>query len=255
MRLSLQKAQQGNQKVRNQIVSDNVGLIYMVLKRFSGRGYEMEDLFQIGAIGLMKAVDRFDLSREFAFSTYAVPMIIGEIQRFLRDDGMIHLSRNLKDNARKIAIVREKMKKIDNAEPTLEDLRKATGLTKEEILEAMEGTKEVESIYRKVGAESDRGEKSLTLADQLVDERCSESRLVDEITVRQILERLPEREQKLVRQRYMEGKTQTEVAKALGMNQVAVSRLEKKILLQLRREFGYNGEGGETRASRKEKNK
>lgn len=225
------KAQKGDMDARNLIVSENVGLIYMVLKRFGGRGYDMEDLFQIGAIGLLKAVDRFDLEREFAFSTYAVPMIIGEIQRFLRDDGMIHVSRQLKEHARKIAIVREQFKKTANAEPTLKELEEATGISQEDILLALDATTEVESIYRPMG------EGEWTLADQLVDEHSSEAKLIDKITVSQMLESLNDKERKLLLLRYMEGKTQTEVAHMLEMNQVAVSRLEKKILLELRRKF------------------
>lgn len=238
---AFRRAQGGDREIRNQIVSDNMGLIYMVLKRFGGRGYDMEELFQIGAIGLLKAVDRFDLTREFAFSTYAVPMIIGEIQRFLRDDGMIHISRQMKEHARKISVIREQLKKTVNHEPTLAELEEATGLTREEIITAMEVTAEVESIYRPIGTSGESGDgKTLTIADQLVDEHSSENKIINEITVRQMLEGLEEKERSLLTLRYMEGKTQTEVAKILDMNQVAVSRLERKILLQLRRKFDYN---------------
>lgn len=231
---TFRKAQSGDREVRNQIISDNVGLVYMVLKRFGGRGYDMEELFQIGSIGLLKAVERFDISKEYAFSTYAVPLIIGEIKRFLRDDGMIHISRQLKENARKIALVRERLKKTENHEPTISELEEATGLSKEDLLTALEVTTEVESIYRPIAA------SDVTIADQLIDEQSSEARIIDELTVKQILEKLDVKERQLVTMRYMEGKTQTEVAEVLHMNQVAVSRLEKKILLHLRRQFDYN---------------
>ncbi len=231
---TFRKAQAGDRGIRNQIISENVGLVYMVLKRFSGRGYDMEELFQIGSIGLLKAVERFDVSKDYAFSTYAVPLIIGEIKRFLRDDGMIHVSRQIKENAGKIASVKERLKKTKNHEPTLLELEEATGLTKEELITALEGTAEVESIYRPI-ASSDA-----TLADQLVDEQYSETRIINELTVRQLLEKLDLRDRTLVTMRYLEGKTQTEVAAALQMNQVAVSRLEKKILLHLRKQFDYN---------------
>ena len=232
---SIQKAQNGDKAERDYLVTANTGLVYMVLKRFSNRGYEQEDLFQIGVIGLMKAIDKFDVSREFSFSTYAVPMIIGEIRRFLRDDGMIHVSRQVKDNARRIAVVKEEMKKTLNTDPTIEDLVSATGLTVEEILVAMEATTEIESIYQPVGNQSD-GSK-LLLADQLEDQQTGEMDLINRITVKQMLDTLETRERRLIELRYLEGKTQMESAKVLGMNQVAVSRLEKKILIFLRQQF------------------
>lgn len=234
-RISIQKAQDGDKKSRDRLVTENVGLIYMVLKRFSNRGMEQEDLFQIGVIGLIKAIDKFDVSKELSFSTYAVPMIIGEIRRFLRDDGMIHVSRQIKDNARKIAIVKEELKKSNNHDPTMKELAEATGLTLEEILAAMEATSEVESIYQPIGCQSDGSQ--LLIADQLEDTKKNEMELINRITVSQMLESLGERERRLIELRYIEGKTQSESAKVLEMNQVAVSRLEKKILLQLRNQF------------------
>lgn len=234
-RISIQKAQDGDKKSRDRLVTENVGLIYMVLKRFSNRGMEQEDLFQIGVIGLIKAIDKFDVSKELSFSTYAVPMIIGEIRRFLRDDGMIHVSRQIKDNARKIAIVKEELKKSNNHDPTMKELAEATGLTLEEILAAMEATSEVESIYQPIGCQSDGSQ--LLIADQLEDTKKNEMELINRITVSQMLESLGERERRLIELRYIEGKTQSESAKVLEMNQVAVSRLEKKVLLQLRNQF------------------
>ncbi|MGN1156412.1 MAG: sigma-70 family RNA polymerase sigma factor [Agathobacter sp.] len=232
---SILKAQNGDKAERDLLVTANTGLVYMVLKRFSNRGHEQEDLFQIGVIGLMKAIDKFDVTREFSFSTYAVPMIIGEIRRFLRDDGIIHVSRQVKDNARRIAIVKEELKKTKNTDPTIEELVEATGLTVEEILMATQATTEVESIYQPVGNQSD-GSK-LLLADQLEDQQTGETDLINRITVTQMLNTLESKERRLIELRYLEGKTQTESAKILGMNQVAVSRLEKKILLFLRQQF------------------
>ncbi len=234
-RLSIQKAQNGDKAERDALVTANTGLVYMVLKRFHNRGAEAEDLFQIGVIGLMKAIDKFDTSMEFSFSTYAVPMIIGEIKRFLRDDGIIHVSRQIKDNARRIAVVKEELKKTSNHDPTIEELMVATGLSVDEIVVAMEATTEVESIYQPVGGPSDSGQ--LVLADQLEDGKARETELIDRITVAQMLETLEEKERRLIELRYLEGKTQMESAKELGMNQVAVSRLEKKILLFLRKQF------------------
>lgn len=234
-KLSIQKAQNGDKEERDALVTANMGLVYMVLKRFINRGHEQEDLFQIGIIGLMKAIDKFDVSREFSFSTYAVPMIIGEIRRFLRDDGIIHVSRQVKDNARRIAIVKEEWRKTKSCDPTLEELGQETGLSVEEIVVAMEATTEVESIYQPVGSNKDGSQ--LVLADQLEDNKTGETELINRITVVQMLDTLEEKERRLIELRYLEGKTQTESAKALGMNQVAVSRLEKKILLFLRQQF------------------
>ena len=234
-RISIQKAQNGDVEERNVLITENTGLVYMVLKRFANRGYEQEDLFQIGVIGLMKAIDKFDLTRDFSFSTYAVPMIIGEIKRFLRDDGLIHISRQIKDNARRIAIVKEELKKTQNTDPTIEQLMERTGLSTEEILSAIEATRDVESIYQPVGNQTD-GSK-LVLADQIEDDKTGEVDLINRITVSQMLATLDVKERRLIELRYLEGKTQTESAKVLGMNQVAVSRLEKKILLFLRQQF------------------
>lgn len=234
-KLSIWKAQNGDKEERDALVTANIGLIYMVLKRFTSRGYEKEDLFQIGVIGLLKAIDKFDLSRELSFSTYAVPMIIGEIRRFLRDDGIIHVSRQIKDNARKIAIVKEELKKINNCDPTVEELARATELTPDEILMAIEATTEVESIYQPIGSGSDGSQ--MILADQLEDSKKNETELINRITVIQMLDSLEEKDRKLIELRYMEGKTQSESAKILGMNQVAVSRLEKRILLTLRKQL------------------
>lgn len=234
-RVMLQKAQEGDKEVRDTLITENMGLIYMVLKRFTGRGVEQEDLFQIGVIGLMKAIDKFDVTREWSFSTYAVPMIIGEIRRFLRDDGMLHVSRQIKDNARKIAMAKEELKKRNKYEPTMQELMEATGLSAEEMLAAMEASTEVESIYQPIGQASDGA--VLCVIDQLEDTKKNEQELINRITVSQLLESLEERERCLIELRYMEGKTQSESAKLLGMNQVAVSRLEKKILLRLRQQF------------------
>ena len=229
---SIQKAQTGDKIARDALVTGNLGLIYMVIKRFGGRGYEQEDLFQIGAIGLIKAIDKFDVTRELSFSTYAVPMIIGEIKRFLRDDGMIHVSRQMKDHARKIAQIKEELKKMNNFDPTIEELSEATGLRKDEILMAMEATAEISSIYQPIEVGKD-GNQTM-LVEQLEDAKKGESELIDRITIVQLLDRLERNERKLIELRYLEGKTQSESARLLGMNQVAVSRLEKKILLGLR---------------------
>ena len=234
-KLAILKAQNGDRLERDTLVTANMGLVYMVIKRFANRGYEQEDLFQIGVIGLLKAIDRFDVSTNFTFSTYAVPLIIGEIRRFLRDDGMIHVSRQIKDNIRKITIAKENLKKQNYAEPTMNELVKETGLSLEEIVVAMEAVSEVESIDQPIGGKSDGS--LTTIADQMEDRKRSETELINRITVSQMLDSLEGKERKLIELRYLEGKTQTESAKLLGMNQVGVSRLEKKILLFLRKQL------------------
>ena len=234
-RLSIAKAQNGDKAERDALITSNMGLVYMVLKRFSNRGQEQEDLFQIGMIGLIKAIDKFDLSRELSFSTYAVPMIIGEIRRFLRDDGMIHVSRQIKDNARKIAAAKEELRKRSAHDATMAELAEMTGLDIEEIVVAMEATTEVESIYEPVHSQTEGG--ALLVIDQLEDTKRSEIDLVNRITVVQMLDSLGERERHLIELRYLQGKTQNESAKILEMNQVAVSRLEKKVLMSLRKQL------------------
>ena len=234
-RISIQKAQAGDKERRDMLVTENIGLIYMVLRRFHNRGVMEEDLFQIGAIGLLKAIDKFDVSRELSFSTYAVPMIIGEIRRFLRDDGMLHVSRQIKDNARKIAIAKEELYKKQKHDPTLQELMEITGLSSEDILAAMEASTEVESIYQPIGHTPEGGQ--LCIADQLEDKKKMEQELINRIAVKQMLEGLSEKERMLIQLRYMEGKTQSESAKVLEMNQVGVSRLEKKILVRLRQQL------------------
>lgn len=232
-RIAIQKAQEGDKEERDALVADNIGLVYMVIKRFHGRGCETEDLFQIGVIGLLKAIDKFDVNRELSFSTYAVPMIIGEIRRFLRDDGMIHVSRQIKENARRIAIVKERLKKENNCDPTIEELMQETGLSADEILMAIEATTEIESIYQPIANGKDGGQ--VMIADYLMDSGKGEAELIDHITVTQLLDSLNEKDRKLMILRFWEGKTQSESAKLLGMNQVAVSRLEKRILLTLKK--------------------
>lgn len=230
---AIAEAQKGDREVRERLINENMGLVHMVAGRFQGRGVDIEELSQIGAIGLIKAIDRFDPSLRYAFSTYAVPLIMGEIRRFLRDDGMIHVSRQIKENARKIAVVREQFKKADNREPTMEELSGETGLTYEDIIMAIRAGSEVESIQRVVGGE----EKGFTVEEMLEDGQRFESPILDHIALEQVLKELGEREANLIRLRYLENRTQAQVARILGMNQVAVSRLEKKVLSQMRKKL------------------
>ena len=221
---------------RKRMVEENIGLIHMVLKRFAGRGYEMEDLFQIGAIGLMKAVQRFDPTLGYSFSTYAVPVIIGEIRRFLRDDGLVHISRKIKDDLRLVAQSSEQIRNELMREPTIAELQEKTGLSKEEIVLAMEAGYEVESLSKPIGIGSGKDSREgqeMLLQDKLLDERFSQDQLLDVLLLRQGIGRLQEEEQRLIRYRYLCGKTQMETAQLMEMNQVAVSRMEKKVLQKL----------------------
>ena len=234
-RKAIEEAQKGDRKIRDALVSENMGLVYMVAKRFQGRGVEEEELTQIGAIGLIKAIDKFDPELPYTFSTYAVPMIMGEIRRFLRDDNMIHISRQVKENARKIAIVKEKMKKIENKDPTLEELQRETGLSYEDLVVAMESSVGVESISKPVAGEDSVG--ALTIADQLEDKKTFEGPILNRIALQQVMDELDEGEVRLISLRYMQNHTQAEVAQILGTNQVAVSRQERHILGKLRKKL------------------
>ena len=186
---------------------------------------------QIGSIGLMKAIDKFDTSFDVKFSTYAVPMIAGEIKRFLRDDGMIKVSRSLKETAGKAYMMREILEKKNGREPTLEEISAEIGATREDIVLAMESAAEVESLHKTIY----QGDgNAISLMDRLEDQRNPNEELLNHMVLNELLKGLPQEERTLIRMRYFEEKTQTEVAKALGMSQVQVSRYEKKILKKLR---------------------
>ena len=235
----IQQAHEGDKSARDELVSENLGLVRAVARRFDNRGHDREELFQIGCIGLMKAIDKFDLSLNLAFSTYAVPMIMGEIRRFLRDDGMVKVSRTLKENAYKVHKAREWLCKELGREPNLVEVSAATGLSNEEIVMATEANREVESLYQPV-YEKDGDE--LLLIDQLCGrekedftrEEPEKEAVLNQMVIDQLLSLLNGQERKLIELRYFENKTQTEVAAELKMSQVQVSRLEKKILLRLR---------------------
>lgn len=228
------KSHQGDKKARETLVEENIGLVYTVVRRFLGRGIEMEDLVQIGSIGLIKAIDKFDLSYSVKFSTYAVPMISGEIKRFLRDDGMIKVSRSLKENALKAFGAREQLEKRMGREPTINEISEEIGLAREEIVLALESVSEVESIYKTIY----QGDGSaISLVDKLEEKDNPNERLLDHMVLYEVLGTLEDKEKRLIEMRYFEEKTQNQVAAALSMTQVQVSRLEKKILKKMRGRF------------------
>jgi len=229
------KAQEGSQEARELLVEKNLGLVHHIVKRFLGRGYDAEDLFQIGSIGLIKSIDKFDLSYDVKFSTYAVPMITGEIKRFLRDDGMVKVSRTIKENGWRIRQAQEKIAGEKGRDATLSEIEKETGIEKEDIVLALEAGAEVESIHRPV-YQPDGSE--VYLVDRLPEKRNDNEVLLNHLVLEKLLNELDERERRLICLRYFEDKTQTEVAKQMGITQVQVSRLEKKILLRMRSLLG-----------------
>ena len=227
----IQKSHDGDERARAQIVEENVGLIWCVVRRFLGRGIESEDLFQIGSIGLLKAIDKFDFSFNVKFSTYAVPMISGEIQRFLRDDGIIKVSRSLKEMAYKAYIAKENLQEKYQREPTLDELAKHMQVEKEELVMALDACGEVESIYKPV-YQKDGNEVSLL--ERLEEKEPQEEKILDRMVLGQLLNELEKEERQIIYLRYFENKTQSEIGKSLGISQVQVSRLEKKILKRMR---------------------
>lgn len=228
----IEQAHKGDKKAREALVEENLGLVHHIVKRFQGRGYDSEDLFQIGSIGLMKAIDHFDTSFEVRFSTYAVPMIAGEVKRFLRDDGMVKVSRTLKENAYKVAMATNELLQRYGRTPTFEEVLKETGLRDEDAVLAMEASSEVESIYKTV-YQSDGND--ILLVDTIMDEGDRKhEEILNQMLLKQLLAELPEKERELIVLRYFREKTQMEVARILGITQVQVSRLEKKILERMR---------------------
>ncbi len=233
----LRLAQEGDKEARDRLVQDNIGLVWSIVKRFGNRGYELEDLFQIGCIGLIKAVDKFDNSFDVRFSTYAVPLIMGEIKRFMRDDGMVKISRTVKENGWKISKAIQKLSQRFGREPTMEEIAEETMMEKEDIVLALEANGEVESIYKSV-YQNDGSE--VYLIDQISDsesESGSVETMINNMVLEQMISELSEIERNIIIMRYFQERTQTEIAKKLGISQVQVSRLEKKILINLRKKI------------------
>lgn len=232
----IKRAKEGDQNARNQVASENLGLVWSVVRRFSGRGYDLDDLYQIGCIGLLKCIDKFELSYDVKFSTYAVPMIMGEIKRFLRDDGMVKVSRSLKETAYKVYVTRERMVNEMGMEPTLEELASCLEIDKEDIVVAMEASSEVESIYKTIYQNDGN---SIYLIDKLVSVEDESQKAVNQLALEELMSDLDEKEKKIITMRYFEDKTQTEIAKIVGISQVQVSRIEKKVLLKMREQINH----------------
>ena len=227
----IRRAQNGDKEASERLVTENAGLIWSVAKRFLGRGTEAEDLYQLGCLGFLKAVEGFDLEFGTQFSTYAVPKISGEIRRFLRDDGAIKVSRSLKERSAAVRSARALLGSALGREPSIKELSDHLGLAPEDIAQAEAATREVESIHRECG------EEGFTLENVLTDTE-SEERMLEKIALRQAIAELPEREKCVISLRYFHGLTQDRVAKVLDVSQVQVSRIEKKAIGILRDKIG-----------------
>lgn len=227
----IRRSQDGDKAARETLIEENLGLVHHVVKRFLGRGVEAEDLFQIGAVGLVKAVDRFDLSFGVRFSTYAVPMIAGEIKRFLRDDSMIKVSRSLKELAARAARLREQLFMERGVEPGVEELARELKVEPEELVQAMDSSSEVESLQKIVCQGEGEG---LSLMERVEQGKDEQEELLRRMLLEELLSSLEPKERRLIVLRFFYDRTQTQVADELGMSQVQVSRLEKKILSALK---------------------
>jgi len=223
----ISKAQAGDREACELLVTENAGLIWSVARRFMGRGTEPDDLYQLGCLGFLKAVEGFDLEFGTQFSTYAVPKIAGEIRRFLRDDGAVKVSRGLKEQAAAIKSVRSRLTSALGREPTIQEISRQTGFSPEEIALAETATAATESIQRETGEEGFSLEHILTDTE-------SEEKMVEKIALRQAIEALPERERTVIQLRYFHSLTQQRVARVLDVSQVQVSRIEKKAIAMLR---------------------
>lgn len=241
------RSQAGERDAREVLIEKNLGLVHHIVRRFANRGHDLEDLFQIGTIGLIKAIDKFDLSLGLKFSTYAVPMITGEIKRFLRDDGMVKVSRTIKENGMKVSAARQKLQGILGREPSIQEIEEETGMDREDIVLAMEASIEVESIYSAVyqddGSEvylvdkvvrGSGGSVGSSMVGIYSSEDSEKEELLNHMLLKQLMDTLEPSERELICMRYFQNKTQMEIASVLGISQVQVSRMEKKILLRMR---------------------
>ena len=226
----LRKARNGDKKAREELINCNLRLVLSVIQRFQNRGESMDDLFQVGVIGLIKAIDNFNLDLDVKFSTYAVPMCIGEIRRFLRDDNPVRVSRSMRDTAYKAMQVKETLINKNQKEPTIEEIAKELGMKKSDVVLALEAIVDPVSLYEPVYND---GGDTIYVMDQVGDSNC-DSDWIDEIMIKDEIENLDNRERNILYLRFMQGKTQMEVAKEVGISQAQVSRLEKNALKRIK---------------------
>lgn len=227
-------AKEGNTEALNKLIEANLPLVTSISKKFTNRGYEYEDIYQIGCMGLVKAIKNFDEKYNVKFSTYAVPMIIGEIKRFLRDDGMIKVSRNVKSLAKKLHFDKEALTKKLNREPTVEELAQFSGMDKEEILFALESSASMQYLYEVI--HQDDGSPVL-LIDKLSENSIEDKNITEKLALKEALRNLDTKSRQIIVLRYFKDKTQIQVAKMLGISQVQVSRIEKKVLQEMRKQL------------------
>ena len=221
----------GDKQAREDYIKGNLRLVLSVIQRFSGNNENVDDLFQIGCIGLIKAIDNFDITQNVRFSTYAVPMILGEVRRYLRDNNSIRVSRSLRDTAYKAIYARENLMKKNMKEPTIMEIADEVGLSKEEITYAMDAIQTPMSLYEPVYTD---GGDPLYVMDQISDKKNREENWIEQLSLNEAMKRLPDRERNIIRMRFYEGRTQTEVAEEVGISQAQVSRLEKNALKTMR---------------------
>ena len=228
----LNEIKNGNKEAREEFINGNLKLVLSVIKRFYGRGENLDDLFQIGCIGLIKAMDNFDLDLNVQFSTYAVPMIAGEIRRYLRDNNMVRVSRSVRDLAYKTLSVKEKITKETQKEPTVEEIAKELGVDKEEIAFSLDAIQEPVSLQEPVYGD---GTENLYIMDQVKDNKNTDEYWAENITITEAMKKLNEKEKMIINKRFFEGRTQVEVADEIGISQAQVSRLEKSAIEHIKR--------------------
>jgi len=226
------KIKEGDSLAREEFVRGNLRLVLSVIQKFSSRKEQMDDLFQVGCIGLIKAIDNFDLSQNVQFSTYAVPMIIGEIRRYLRDNSTIRVSRSLKDIAYRALAVREELTNKNSKEPTVEEIAKILELPKEEVVFALDAIQEPVSLFEPMYND---GGDAMYVMDQISDEKNSDISWIEEISLKQAMEKLSDREKRILTMRFFEGKTQMEVAEEIDISQAQVSRIEKSAITHMKK--------------------
>ena len=231
-RALMERAQTGDKAAREELIAGNLRLVLSVVQKFAGRGESMDDLFQVGCVGLIKAIDAFDLSQNVQFSTYGVPMIAGELRRFLRDHSALRVSRSMRDTAYRVLQAKEKLTARDGREPSVEQLARELGLPRQEIVFAMDAVCEPLSLYEPVF--NDGGESS-TVMDQLGDPRSTDEHWLEQIALEEAMRRLTPREKRILALRFYDGRTQMEVAREVGISQAQVSRLEKNAIEQIKK--------------------
>ena len=228
----IQQARQGDKQSRDTIIEENMGLVHHIVKRFLNRGYDAEELFQIGCIGLIKAIDNFDVSQNVRFSTYGVPMIIGEIRRYLRDNSAIRVSRSMRDTAYRVLQAREKLQREQQREPTVEQIARELGIRREEVVFAMDAVCDPVSLFEPIYSD---GGDAVCVMDQVRDTKNTDEDWLEQIALKEAMARLSKRERQILALRYSDGKTQMEVSSEIGISQAQVSRLEKNAIKSIKK--------------------